>query len=133
MSFVRTGRPRVTGPTPDVVELVLERDGHCCVVCSVRITGNRGFSWSLHHRRGRDGKPDSHLPPNLITVHGASNVHGCHGEIHRHKGDAMDAGYSLSRIAGADPLQYAVLLHGSRWVYLTATGEYSDDPPGVAA
>jgi hypothetical protein len=128
MGFVRARTTRYTGPSRDVVDMVVERDGYCCVRCGGRITGHRGFSWSLHHRRGRDGLHDSHQPQNLITLHGASNVHSCHGAVHSHRGQAMDAGYSLSRIAGADPLLYAVLLHGERFVYLTADGRYADDP-----
>jgi hypothetical protein len=128
MGYVRT-RARVTGPTPETVELVFNRDGGKCVRCMVHITGHRGFSWSLHHRRGRDGKPDSHEPQNLILVCGASNVHGCHGAIHSRRSEAQDAGWWLSRITGADPLQYAVLVGGgARWVYLTADCRYSDDP-----
>lgn len=125
---------RRTGPTSAVVNRVLLRDGWRCIRCGEDIGGTRGWDWSLHHRRGRDGKPDSHEPQNLITVCGAGNVDRCHGFIHQHRGEAQENGWWLSRVAGADPLRYGILVAaGSRWCYLTATGEYHDEPPGLAA
>jgi hypothetical protein len=125
------------GPSPETVSLVLHRamrDGViCCEVCGDAVYAERGLFWSLHHRRYRDGRPDSHLPPNLILVCGASNVDRCHGAIHDHKGDAMDAGHSITRHGDVDPATVPVLIDGgSRWVYLTVDG-YSDNPPGDAA
>ena len=124
---------RRPGPPPEVVELVLFRDGNRCVCCGwPSACGIRGVTWSLHHRRGRDGRPDSHQPQNLITVCGGDNVTGCHGRIHQNRGEAQENGWWLSRIAGTDPLTVPVLVdHRSRWVYLAADGTYSDDPPEV--
>ena len=123
-----------SGPALEVVEMVVIRDHGCCVVCGEELQGERGWSWSIHHRRGRDGRPDSHMPQNLLSVCGADNVTGCHGRIHRHgKAEAQDNGWWLSRVAGTDPLRVAVLVdRGSRWVYLTADGRYSANPPEVA-
>jgi hypothetical protein len=93
----------------------------------------RGLNWSLHHRRYRDGSPDSHLPPNLLLVDGASNVDGCHGRIHGDKAESMTSGWAITRHGDVDPATVPVLIDGgSRWVYLTADG-YSDNPPGDAA
>lgn len=119
------------GPTPEVVELVLYRDSSSCVVCGELLLGERGIGWSIHHRRGRDGKPDSHSVQNLIAVCGGDNVSGCHGRIHNHgKAEAQNGGWWLSRIAGVDPLTVPVLVErGSRWVYLTTSGEYAQTPP----
>lgn len=122
------------GPDEQTVDLVFERDSNCCICCGKGLSrDDRGWSWSLHHRRGRDGKPDSHMPQNLITVCGRDNVSWCHGRIHQRRSEAQLNGWWLSRIAGTDPLTVAVLVdHGSRWVYLTADGRYSDSPPEVA-
>lgn len=120
------------GPSPETVELVVYRDGSRCVCCGVQVTGERGFGWSLHHRRGRDGKPDSHQPQNLITVCGGDNVTGCHGNVHSRRSESQPNGWWLSRIAGTDPLLVPVLVYrGSVFVYLTADGQYSDEPPGM--
>jgi hypothetical protein len=123
-------RPRNTGPDPATVAIVRERDAYRCVRCDVPCIGERGWQWSIHHRRGRDGKPDSNLPQNLLTVCGADNVTGCHGFIESHRAEGRDNGWRIDRNGVAtDPLLIPVLVcHGSRWVYLTADGRYSDDP-----
>lgn len=120
-----------SGPTPQTVALVWERDGGRCICCGgFLLEGGRGFEWSLHHRRGRDGKPDSHQPQNLITVCGPDNVTGCHGRIHSRRSEAQPNGWWLSRIAGTDPLTVPLLVdRESAWKYLTADGRYSDEPP----
>lgn len=118
------------GPDADTVRLVLIREFGCCAICGNELPGERGFGWSVHHRRGRDNKPDSHTVQNLIAVCGGDNVTGCHGRIHQRRSEAQPNGWWLSRIAGTDPLTVPLLIEReSRWVYLTATGEYSDDPP----
>lgn len=110
--------------------MVLERDRGCCIRCGTELSGERGYGWSIHHRRGRDGRPDSHTPQNLIAVCGGDNMAGCHGRIHSYRSIAQANGWWLSRIAGTDPLTVAVLIeHESREVYLTADGDYSDGPP----
>ena len=117
------------GASPEVVNRVIQRDGWRCIRCGQDIGGDRGLSWSLHHRRYRDGRPDSHTPQNLITVCGAANVDGCHGAIHASKTEAMASGWSITRHGWADPLIQPVLVaERSRWVYLTADGRYSDTP-----
>jgi hypothetical protein len=123
------------GPSPAVVDAVRRRDGHACIRCGMAAVGVRGWDWSLHHRRGRDSKPDSHLAQNLLTVCGASNVDGCHGYIHQHRTEAQDNGWWISRIGVVnDPLSIPVLVgQGSRWVYLGADARYFDEPPERAA
>lgn len=118
------------GPSPEVVNAVLLRDCWRCVVCGQSIGGERGLEWSLHHRRYRDGRPDAHLPQNLITVCGSSNVDRCHGVIHASKTEAMASGWSITRHGFVDPLVQPVLVfERSRWVYLTGDGRYADAPP----
>lgn len=135
-SPLRVRRPRrPTGPDMAVVVAVLlrasSRDGRPrCEVCGDLLTGARGFDWSLHHRRGRDGSAGEHAAENLLAVDGASNVDRCHGVIHSDRGRAEANGWSITRnapIGGApvDPLAVAVLVdNGRRRVYLTAAGSY---------
>ncbi len=124
-----------TGPDARTFEVVLKRDEGLCLVCGLSVlAGTRGLDWSLHHRRGRDQKADSHAPQNLVTVHGASNVAECHGRIHQSRTWAKPLGYWLSRVVGADPLLAPVFVATlDRFVFLTADGRYSDDPPSEAA
>jgi hypothetical protein len=133
-----TRHPRPKGPDADTTLTVLHRavrdDKICCEVCSDPVDGERGFGWSLHHRRGRDGRADSNSVANLLVVCGSSNVDRCHGRIHSRRSESRPAGWWLSRAANEDPLTVPVLIdNGSRWVYLDNLGRYSDDPPGVAA
>jgi hypothetical protein len=118
----------VSGPTLAIVQRVVLRDGGRCVCCRNPLEGERGFGWSIHHRRGRDGKPDSHQPQNLLSVCGGDNVTGCHGRIHSRRSEAQPNGWWLSRIAGTDPLAVPVLV-GARLLYLTAEGGTSEEPP----
>ncbi len=123
---------RQTGPSGDVVEVVLERasrDGEPhCEVCGDRVCGERGVMWALHHRKGRS-IPGAHLPHNLILVHGAGNVDSCHGGIHRHRGEAQEYGWSISRNSVLNPLNVIILVGaGARWVYLDNVGRYLDEP-----
>jgi hypothetical protein len=128
--------PRPAGPTADTVVKVLERDRGCCVVCGLPVLGERGWDWSVHHRRGRDGRPDSHTLANLILVCGNDNQSGCHGIIHQRRSVARPNGWWLSRSAGEDPLTVPIRYQGRPdLVWLTATG-ISNQPPapeGVAA
>lgn len=104
------------------------RDGVvCCELCGEPVEGERGVGWALHHRRFRDGRPDSHSPQNLLLVHGASNTDSCHGRIHGNKTEAMANGWAITRHGNADPLTEPVLIDGGRRkVLLTADGGYVD-------
>lgn len=122
----------MTGPTLEIVQRVVLRDGGRCICCGEPLEGERGYGWSIHHRRGRDGKPDSHMPQNLMSVCGGDNVTGCHGRIHSRRSEAQPNGWWLSRIAGTDPLTVPLLVdRESAWKYLTNDARYSDDPPEV--
>lgn len=92
-------------------------------------------NWSVHHRRGREGRRTDNGFANLLVVCGSSNVDGCHGRIHSRRSEARPNGWWLSRQTAEHPATVPVLVdHGSRWVHLTDNGQYSDDPPpaGVA-
>lgn len=125
---------RNTGPSSDVVTAILDRAGFSCEVCAVMLGDRRGEDWSVHHRRPRQMGGSRwggiNLPSNLLVVCG-SGVDGCHGVIESHRSGAVAAGWLvLSRI---DSATVALLIHRERWVYLTDSAEYADDPPMVAA
>jgi hypothetical protein len=109
------------------------RDGlPCCEVCGEPINGLRGYDWAVHHRRFRDGASDQDTPQNTLVVCGGSNVDRCHGVIHSGKTYAKRRGWAITRHGNQDPLLQPMLIdHESRWVYLTADGEYADNPPEV--
>lgn len=89
---------QTTGPSRDVVEAVLERDQHSCVVCGHNLHGTRGLDWSIQHRRprrqGGDPRPETNLPANLVAVCG-SGVTGCHGWIEDRRTEAGEMGLLL--------------------------------------
>jgi hypothetical protein len=112
-----------------VIARCMREDKPCCEMCGDPLVGERGVSWALHHRRFRSGRPDDHTTQNLLAVHGASNVDSCHGYIHRNKGEAMIAGWAITRHGNPDPRRIPVLIdNGSRWTYLDEHGAYVDDP-----
>lgn len=122
---------RLTGPVKTAVEAVLTRASRrgrpCCERCGAPLHGDRGYGWSLHHRRGRDGSTSQHDPANLLAVCGGSNVDRCHGIIHADRRRAEANGWSISRNAPADPLTVAVAVdNGQRRVLLTADGRYEE-------
>lgn len=124
--------PRPEGPSAATVLAVLARatdvDGYTrCEPCGTVIFGERGVEWSIHHRRGRDGKADSHSVANLLLVCGGDNVTGCHGRIHQRRSWSRPLGYWLSRTAGTDPLTVPVAIHGGDLRYLTVDGRYAHD------
>jgi hypothetical protein len=128
----RTAKP--TGPHRDVVEAVLERDQHSCVVCAENLHGTRGRDWSIHHRRPR-GMGGTHWAgsnglANLMLVCGSGTT-GCHGVIESHRAGAIEGGWLV--LSSTDPATVALLIKRDRWCYLTADGRYSDDPPAVAS
>lgn len=119
--------PRATGPDWNTVEAVLERDSWSCVVCGGGIFGERGFDWSIGHRRprrnGGDPRPETNLPGNLFTLHGSGTT-GCHGVVESMREQAIDLGWILHAddVPADKPIQHA--LHG--YVLLTNLGGFHD-------
>lgn len=130
---------RAGGVSADTAAIVIARATIggvlSCELCGEPLTGQRGYDWALHHRRPRDGRPDSHTAQNQLAVHGTSNVDACHGIIHANAdGQSTTNGWLISRNARPviDPLTVPVLVdNGKRWVYLTADGRYLDCTEGV--
>lgn len=112
----------------ELEDLIMRRCGGACEVCANPLEGERSFGWALHHRRFRDRAPDQDTPQNILAVCGGSNVDRCHGLIHSGKAYAIERGWAISRHGKRDPALIPVLI-GGRMVYLTADGQYSEDPP----
>lgn len=126
--------PLPKGPDNKTVLRVLRRDKVCVVCGAFVLGGERGWAWSLHHRRGRDGKPDSHAPQNLVLVCGSSNVDADHGRVHQERAWARTNGYWVSRTVGANPLLVPVRIAWlGQLAWLTADGQYSEEAPREAA
>lgn len=125
-------RYRDTGPSPEVVELVRERDRDSCAHCGREIVGRRGYDWSVQHRRprgsGGDARPETNLPGNLVLLHGSGTT-GCHGQVESRRADAQCKGFLIPRESIDRPELHAIehALHG--WCYLLDDGTVSTDPP----
>lgn len=133
----RTRRPANRGPVVrDIDAIVCERDGWCCVRCGLNVSGGeRGRDYSIQHRRprgiGGSRRPETEGPQNKILLCGDGTT-GCHGWVESNRGLALYHGWLVSQ--WEDPATVRVLVdRGERWVYLTASGEYADNPPEVAA
>lgn len=125
---------RSTGPSRLVVEVVIHRDRGQCAFCGKRPTGDRGWGWSIHHRRPRQmggtRAADSASPANLVILCG-TGAEGCHGWVESHRSDAYETGLLVRRdvLPWRAPIQHAV--HGLVW--LTDDGEWVTEPPMEAA
>lgn len=127
-------RPRSTGPSSGVVDVVLGRDQHCCVCCGNPARGGRGVDWSVQHRvpRGAGGTRREwiNLPSNLILLCGSATT-GCHGRVESDRVWAREFGWSVSD--GLALPSQVILLHApfGRWVYLADDGSVSSTMPEV--
>lgn len=127
-------RPRNTGPSHEVVDVVLARANYSCEIAGCAVGDRRGVDYSLHHRRPR-GMGGSHwsginLPSNIMLLCGSGTT-GCHSIVETRRAAAVAAGWLV--LSRTDPATVPCLIeHGSRFVYLTASGEYSDSPPEAA-
>ena len=114
-------RPRDTGPSVEVKRDVMAR----CLGRCERCGGGLADGHHIHHRRpramGGTGRPETNGHANLAVL-----CPGCHTTVESYRAEAYGDGWLVSQ--HADPAMAPVLLHGERWVYLTATG-YSDNPP----
>lgn len=126
-----TRRPKDTGPSKAVVIAVLERDGYCCFVCGGALWGERGFDFSLQHRRARGSggsrRPDTNQPQNLISLCGsATSPGGCHSSIESSRSWARENGWAIRQ--SDDPLELPVLHWQMRLIFLHANGGYGSRP-----
>jgi 5-methylcytosine-specific restriction protein A len=119
-------RVRRTGPSDEVVDLVLERAQHSCEMCTVALRPRRGVDWHCHHRRARrmggSQLPDTNLPQNLLVL-----CPSCHELVESERTAAYAGGWLVRQ--NQDPLKVRVLIGAAVWVLLTADGEYFDGYP----
>lgn len=124
-------RYKRTGPSPEVVDAVLERASHSCEICGSGLGDRRVDDWQIQHRRPRGNggtlRPETNWPSNLMLL-----CPGCHLDgdeaVESRREAALAAGWLVHQ--GDDPATVPVVIHGPRLVYLTVDGRYSDDPPG---
>lgn len=104
-------------PTKDVLAIVQERDDNRCAYCGYVVTGERGFDWSLHHRRnsgsGGDPRPETHAPGNLVLLHGSGTTY-CHGTVESRRDDSRTSGFLISKLTRRSPSSYVIehAVHG---------------------
>lgn len=115
-------RPRPTGPSAEVVDLVYERAQHSCEVGGCMVGDLRGIDHHIHHRRprrsGGDRRPDTNSPANLLLV---CPPH--HDGIESRRAVAYRMGWLLA--SGATPAAEPVLLYrdGQAWHLLDHQGK----------
>jgi 5-methylcytosine-specific restriction enzyme A len=118
-------RYRRTGPSDEVVDLVYERAQWSCELCGAPVGDRRGVDHHLHHRRprrmGGSQLPDTNAPQNLLLLCPAS-----HETVESERTAAYAGGWLVGQ--NADPSLVPVLIL-AKLKFLTAAGEYSDDPP----
>jgi HNH endonuclease len=108
---------RTSRPDALTREVVLERDGHSCVVCGA------GGGLQLHHRvrlgQGGSRLPEAHAPQNLIAV-----CERCHDRIHSGPAEARLLGWLVRR--GTDPAAKPVWSIHRGLAFLTRDGWFTD-------
>lgn len=126
-------RPRDTGPSRAVREVVLARSGGCCELCG-RLLWCYGTGWvadhSVHHRRpraaGGSTRPDTNTPVNLLLLCGsATTTDGCHAHVEANRTEALAYGWLV--LQAQDPAATVVHVRtaaGLTPVLLTAYGTY---------
>ncbi|TDC25938.1 hypothetical protein E1211_30500, partial [Micromonospora sp. 15K316] len=127
---VRVQRPTDTGPDAATVQVVAVRDQGRCVRCGRYVlAGMRGRDWSVQHRRarqGRDHRPDTNRPQNLILLCGSATT-GCHGWVESYRSAARDGGWAIRQTEDPAAMPVDHHLHGRVW--LTADGGFTRHAP----
>lgn len=115
----KTPRPRETGPKTTVKDLVKQRAGYSCEICS-RHLGEHGGQ--IHHRHGRqmggNKQPWINLPSNLMYL-----CPECHEMVTDTQGNRTEyeaKGWLLR--ANEDPLDRPIELWGGQLVRLNNDG-----------
>lgn len=103
--------------TADLAREIAKRDLWSCVCCGVGVQGDRGVSWSIHHRipRGMGGTTDPRLnsPANLVLLCGSGTT-GCHGSVEHYRDKARERGLLLWRSQDPEtvPVEVCVQMAG---------------------
>lgn len=121
-------RWRNTGPTAEVVDLVLERAQYGCELDGAQIGDRRGVDYHVHHRRprrmGGSQLPDTNAPQNLLIL-----CPDCHETVESERTAAYGGGWLVRQ--NADPTRVPVLIL-ARSVFLTSDGRYDTLPERVS-
>ena len=113
---------RRTGPDDATVQIVVDRDQCCCVLCGSEVTDSelwegRGTRWSIQHRLARQagGTRDSAInsPSNLLVLCGSGTT-GCHGWVERNPTAAEELGLSVRR-GIRPPAEHRVWIANSKY------------------
>jgi len=103
--------------TPSTFDLVWDRDQGSCARCGAAVTGARGLSWSVHHRRPRGSGGSSlklvDLPGNLILLCGSGTT-SCHGRVESHRVAARASGFLVPLNGVRKPVEVPIhhSIHG---------------------
>ena len=121
-------RYRSTGPSDEVVDLVLERAQYSCELDGAEMGYRRGVDYHVHHRRprrmGGSQLPDTNAPQNLLIL-----CSDCHSTVESERRAAYAGGWLVKQ--NMDPARVPVLIV-ARSVFLTADGRYQDQPEGAS-
>jgi hypothetical protein len=119
---------RDTGPSKAVAIACLERDEYACFRCGGALWGERGFDFSIQHRRARGNggsrRPDTNQYQNLIGLCGSAG--GCNGWVESRRVAAREGGWAIRQ--SDDPLLVPVLHHDRGYIFLFADGGWGSRP-----
>jgi hypothetical protein len=122
-------RYRSTGFDAATTQAILDRDG-CCVRCGGALNGERGWDYSIQHRRARGmgGSllPDTNAPQNGIALCGSATT-GCHGWVESNPVEAREAGGWAIRQTD-DPLLVPVTHFFNGVIFLYSNGSWGSRP-----
>ncbi len=111
--------------------MVIERDQGRCAKCGDQVRGERGWQWSVHHRRARaaGGTKDksANLPGNLVLLCGSGTT-GCHGTLESYRIAAQEAGF-IVRHGITKPTNVPILHSVHGLVLLTDDGRAIPQAP----
>lgn len=114
-------RYRSTGPSVEVVDLVLERAQYSCELDGAQIGDRRGVDYHVHHRRprrmGGSQLPDTNQPQNLLIL-----CARCHTDVESLRTVAYEGGWLVRQ--HEDPATVPVLILAQLRL-LTPDGRYS--------
>jgi 5-methylcytosine-specific restriction endonuclease McrA len=96
---------RDTGFPAAIAEKIWRRDRGCCARCALGLLRyRRGVDWAIHHRspRGIGGAGRKNEWKNLPS-NGVCLCNGCHEWVEKHRDEAREQGWLVSRISVARP------------------------------
>jgi hypothetical protein len=120
-------------PSKATFEMVMRRDDESCAFCGSGVYGERGFDFSLHHRRpaqsGGDRSPEAHAAGNLVLLHGHGTA-SCHALVESRRTLALELGFLVKRptLPATVPIRHAI--HG--WCLLSDDGAVTITNPNLA-